>query len=85
MYSQEEKEIARSIVDNKHIMELLKKVLVDPREDFGSEMILSKTNEQLGEIVRADDLATQKIIARFNTLKTMASMHTGNTTPIAPK
>lgn len=68
MFTKKDEKIARGLVADKDLMALLEKALVNPNERLKSETVLEKTNEQLGEIVRAMELADMKIRARFNTL-----------------
>ncbi len=68
-YTEEEKLTAKQMLDNKSFLELLAKVLLSEEETLTPEVITSKTNEELGELVRANSLAEQKIKLRFNLLK----------------
>lgn len=67
-YSDEERALARKVVANKNLLGLLAKVLVSPNEVISSDLVAQKTNEQLGELVRADDMARQKIVSRWGEL-----------------
>ena len=73
MYTKEEKELAKALVENKPYMALLAKIMLEKEDKINSDIILTKTNEQLGEMVRADDLAEQKIANRFNILKNLGT------------
>lgn len=85
MFTDKEKQIAKSIVDNEDYVELLAKVLLTEEDKFTSEVIQSKTNEELGEYVRANDLAEQKVKQRFNRLKMAAEQKGGKPNPAAKK
>ena len=68
MYTDKEKATARHIVESEDIRKLLQKVFTTPSESLNPEVVASKTNEQLGEIVRAESLAEQKILIRWQEL-----------------
>jgi hypothetical protein len=72
MYTEKEKAIARQIIENKDICALLEKVFIHREETLNLEMVAQKTNEELGEIVRANAMADQKILLRWRELH-----HTG--------
>lgn len=63
-----EKGIARNIVADKDMCALLAKVFTTQEESLNRELITSKTNEELGEIVRANALAEQKVLTRWSNL-----------------
>ncbi len=63
-FTKEEKKIARSIVNDEKVRDLLTKVFKTPDQAVD----LSKNNEELGEIVRANALAEKKIIDRWSRL-----------------
>lgn len=69
MYTKEDKEIAKGILSNKEFVELLAKVFLEEEDKITTAIINTKTNEELGEIVRASDMAEIKVKQRFNTLK----------------
>lgn len=68
MYTEEEKLTAQAIVSNKHFTELLKKMFLEVEDKLDSTAIDGRTNEQLGEIVRANSLAERKIAMRYSKL-----------------
>lgn len=69
MFTKEEKQVAQQIVSNKDFVQLLAKVFLDTEEKISSETVNGKTNEELGEIVRANTLAEEKVQLRFSRLK----------------
>lgn len=77
MYSQEEKATAKAIVENKSYMELLTKVFLQKEDRINPDIALAKTNEQLGEIIRADLQAEEKIKDRFDILKRLSIIYEG--------
>lgn len=85
MYTEEERQVARAIIGNKQYTELIAKVFLESEDKLTSDVILSKTNEELGEIVRANDLAEQKVKSRFNVLKMLAQNSQGSPKPAAKK
>lgn len=68
MFTKQEEKIARGLVADGELVALLTKALLTPNERLNSDIIQEKTNEELGEIVRAMDIAEMKIRARFNAL-----------------
>lgn len=77
MYTKEEKATAKALVENKAYMELLAKVFTGKEDQINPDIVLAKTNEQLGEIIRADMQAEEKIKDRFNLLKRIAVTYEG--------
>lgn len=73
------------LIGNKELSEFVFKHLIEEKEQISSDLIASKTNEELGEIVRANDLAQQKIASRFNNIKLMARTDESNSSPVAPR
>lgn len=76
-YSQQEKKTAQAIISNKDFCELLAKVLLSTEETLSMEVVREKTNEELGEIVRADAIAKEKIQLRWNKLKQLGQSNSG--------
>lgn len=72
MYSKEEREVAKKICDNKEYLELIAKVFLDSEDSITTEFVNTKTNQELGEIVRAGSIAEQKIKSRYQVLKMLA-------------
>lgn len=85
MYTEDERQIAKALIGNKQYTELIAKVFLESEDKLSSDVILNKTNEQLGEIVRASDLAEQKVKSRFNVLKMLAQNAGGQAKPAAKK
>lgn len=71
-FTEQERLIAKKITDDKDISNLISKVMLCSEEHFSSDFVKHKTNEELGEVVRANTLAEQKIQLRWNRLKTLA-------------
>lgn len=67
-FTDKEQVIARSIVADIDMQELLRKVFTTSEETINKELVVAKTNEELGEIVRANVLAEAKVLARWGTL-----------------
>lgn len=72
MFTDHEKEIAKRIVENEDMINLIKKVFVEPEEKIAFDIIKEKSNEELGEIVRANTVAEEKIRNRLIRLKNLA-------------
>ena len=84
MHTKEQQQLAKSVIENKALFEFLVSVLVEPQQAWTQEVI-GMPNEQLGELVKADVMAQQKIVERFNNIKRMATETGGSSAPIAPK
>lgn len=83
-YTDDEKALAKSLTDDPAIMALLRKVFVEDREELNPDLALSKPNTELGELVKADLLANQKVANRLSTLKRLATGTQRPNAPIAP-
>lgn len=68
MYTEEEKLTAQALVSNKAFTDLLKKVFLDIEDKLNADIILAKENEALGQMVRADFMAEEKIKMRYSKL-----------------
>lgn len=77
MYTNEEKQTAQALLSNKGFVELIAKVFLDTEDKFTDDTYLNKTNEELGEIVRANYLAEQKVKLRFNRLQMLGQKSEG--------
>lgn len=77
MYTNEEKQTAQALLSNKGFVELIAKVFLDTEDKFTDDTYLNKTNEELGEIVRANYLAEQKVKLRFNRLQMLGQKNEG--------
>lgn len=73
MFNDNDKKIAKRIVDDPAIVELIAKVFLETEDKIDSEFIKSKTNSELGEIVRANLLAEEKVHLRWARLKNLAN------------
>lgn len=77
MYTDEEKQIAKKLLENEEYLELIAKVFLTTEDKLDSSFVHGKDNEKLGEIVRANVLAEEKVKSRFNILKSLARTNTG--------
>lgn len=78
MYTEDEKLTAQALISNKDFTRLLKKIFVDAEDKFDPSTIDDRTNEQLGELVRADSLAERKIAIRYSRLLQLGTKLEGN-------
>ena len=69
MELEQKKEIARRLTESDEYMQVLAEIFLETEDKLTYETVNNKTNEELGEIVRADSIAEQKIATRFNRLK----------------
>lgn len=82
-FSEDEKKLARSLTGNAAFMALIEKVMRDVPEAFDAS-VLDKTNAELGELVKANVLANEKIAARLSKLKQLGTPP-GKVGKVAPK
>lgn len=68
-YTEEEKQIAQAIVGNRDYCTLLAKVFLSTEDKLTMEVVREKDDKELGEIVRADLLAENKLKLRWEKLK----------------
>lgn len=73
MFTDSEKQIAKRIVEDEAIKSLIAKVFLDTEDKITEEHITSKTNNELGEIVRANFIAEQKVKLRWQRLQALAT------------
>lgn len=85
MYNEKEKQTAQAILSNEDFTELIAKVFLEVEDKLTSDVVNSHSDKALGEIVRANDLAEQKIKTRFNRLKMLAQEKQGKPNPAAKK
>lgn len=83
MFTQEDKDIAKALLSNDKFVELIAKVFLDTEDKLSLELIQTRSNEQLGEFVRADMMAEVKVKTRFNKLKQLGSEPVGKPKPAA--
>lgn len=75
--TQDEKKVAERLLSSKEYVDLLKKVMLSNEDKLHPDQFAAKTNEELGEIIRADYLAEEKIKRRFDILKRAAQTSSG--------
>lgn len=80
--TQDDKRILQRLVADEDYMRVLSDVLL--KEDtISPEVLLHKTNEELGEIVRAEMVAEDKIKSRLNKIKLLGKSSVGGDKPKA--
>lgn len=67
-YTEKEKMTAQALVSNPAFLLLIKKVFTEQEDKLNADMIINRTNEQLGETVRADFMAEEKLKMRYSKL-----------------
>jgi len=72
MYTQDDKHLARQLVADEKYMELIAKVFLDEEDKLSIEAVSNKTDEELGQLVRANTLAEIKVKNRYAKLKQLA-------------
>ena len=68
MYTEEEKLTAQALISNKAFTDLIRKIFLDVEDKFNVDIILSKENYQLGEMLRANFMAEEKLKMRYSKL-----------------
>ena len=72
MYTPEDRQVAQALCSNPRYLALLAKVFLDEDDKLTPELVMQKTNEELGEMVRASMLAEIKVKNRYAMLKRLA-------------
>ena len=75
-------EAAKRLINDEGIMLLLTEYLLEPEEKLNSKAIATMTNEQIGEIARAELVKKKKIRSRFGKIKNL-SIQGGKPKPAA--
>lgn len=83
MFTKDDRETAKQLLSNQRYVELLGKVFLQQEEQLAHETIHDKTNQELGEIVRANALAEHKVKTRYNVLQRLAQDTSGKPNPAA--
>lgn len=83
MYTKEDRQIAKALCSDPKYLELIAKVFLEEEDKLSIEFVTQKTNDQLGEIVRANTLAEIKVKNRYATLKRLSSETPGKPKPAA--
>lgn len=84
-FTDKEKKAAQGLVKNKAFMELLEKILLETEDKYHPEFVNARTDEQLGQVVRADSLAERKVKNRLSKLKNLGKEQGTNTSKGVPK
>ena len=72
MYTPKDRQVAQALCSNPRYLALLAKVFLDEDDRLTPELVTQKTNEELGEIMRASMLAEIKVKNRYAMLKRLA-------------
>ncbi len=76
-YTEQEKDIARAIVNDKNFVALLEKVLLSTEVSLPMEVVREKTDKEIGEIYRAISIAEETIQKRWDKLKQLGQSSSG--------
>lgn len=85
MLTEQEKQIAKALIDNEEYKKLLTKVMLTDDLDLTLEEVNSKDDKELGELLRADIRANDKVKRRFAILQRAAQEKQGKPNPAAKK
>lgn len=72
-YTDNDKKIARSLVENEQFMELLHSVFLTGDKELSLEEMEAKDDNEIGQMVRAEALARKKVRDRYDLLKTLGT------------
>lgn len=85
MEQKEKIQLAKQLVENNQLFTFLQQILLE-ETNLSSDLIISKSNEELGEWVRSKAIAKQQITDRIAKIKQLAQLEKAtNPTPTAPK
>jgi len=82
-FTDTEKKLATQLMAEEQYVALIEKVFLQKEDALSHEVILLKTDKELGEITRADAFAEMKVQDRWNRLKTIATKTGGKPNPAA--
>jgi len=82
-FTDAEKKVATQLMGEEQYVALIEKVFLQKEDALSHEVILLKTDKELGEITRGSALAEMKIQDRWNRLKTIATKTGGKPNPAA--
>jgi len=82
-FTDTEKKLATQLMAEEQYVALIEKVFLQKEDALSHEVILLKTDKELGEITRGSALADMKIQDRWNRLKTIATKTGGKPNPAA--
>ena len=82
-FTDTEKKLATQLMAEEQYVALIEKVFLQKEDALSHEVILLKTDKELGEITRGSALAEIKIQDRWNRLKTIATKTGGKPNPAA--
>lgn len=67
-------ETAKRLIKDESIMELLTEFMLNAEDKIDPKIILDKTDEEIGQITRAELVAEDKIKYRFGRIKNLAKV-----------
>jgi len=68
MYTEEEKQTAQALASNPAFLSLIKKVFTEQEDKINGDIVIAYDNVRLGEFVRADFMAEEKLKMRYSKL-----------------
>ena len=82
-FTDAEKKLATQLLGEEAYVALIKKVFLEKEDSIHPDIILTKSDKELGEITRANHLAEMKVQDRYNRLQTIAAKTGGKPNPAA--
>ena len=82
-FTDAEKKVATQLMGEEQYVALIEKVFLQKEDALSHEIIITKSDKELGEITRGSALAEMKVQDRWNRMKTIAAKTGGKPNPAA--
>ena len=82
-FTDAEKKVATQLMGEEQYVALIEKVFLQKEDVLSREIIIAKSDKELGEITRGSALAEMKVQDRWNRMKTIAAKTGGKPNPAA--
>jgi len=82
-FTDAEKKVATQLMGEEQYVALIEKVFLQKEDALSPEIIIAKSDKELGEITRGSALAEMKVQDRWNRMKTIAAKTGGKPNPAA--
>ncbi len=82
-FTDAEKKVATQLMGEEQYVALIEKVFLQKEDALSHEIIIAKSDKELGEITRGSALAEMKVQDRWNRMKTIAAKTGGKPNPAA--
>ena len=82
-FTDAEKKVATQLMGEEQYVALIEKVFLQKEDVLSYEIIITKSDKELGEITRGSAIAEMKVQDRWNRMKTIAAKTGGKPNPAA--